>query len=55
MLQLHSLLEPVMAAQDFSVFVHMMTRKNIELQLQALQMIEVIVSHLLELLISAKV
>uniref|UniRef100_A0A914WBX2 Cilia- and flagella-associated protein 36 n=1 Tax=Plectus sambesii TaxID=2011161 RepID=A0A914WBX2_9BILA len=34
------LLEPVVAAQDFEVFVPMMARKNIELQLQALQMIE---------------
>ncbi|KHN86317.1 Coiled-coil domain-containing protein [Toxocara canis] len=34
------LLEPVVAAQDFNVFVPMMMRKNVELQLQALQMIE---------------
>ncbi|CAJ0588304.1 unnamed protein product [Cylicocyclus nassatus] len=33
-------LEPVAAAQDFNVFVPMMMRKNVELQLQALQMIE---------------
>ncbi|CAJ0961116.1 unnamed protein product, partial [Mesorhabditis belari] len=33
-------LEPVMAAQDIDVFVPMMCKKNIELQLQALQMIE---------------
>lgn len=35
------MLEPVAAAQDYNLFVHMMMRKNIELQLQALQMIEV--------------
>uniref|UniRef100_A0A914GSP5 Cilia- and flagella-associated protein 36 n=1 Tax=Globodera rostochiensis TaxID=31243 RepID=A0A914GSP5_GLORO len=34
------LLEPIVAAQDFDVFVPMMMRKNIELQLQALKMIE---------------
>ncbi|EFP00001.1 hypothetical protein CRE_18839 [Caenorhabditis remanei] len=33
-------LEPLLAAQNFNVFVPMMMRKNIELQLQALQMIE---------------
>ncbi|CAI5451015.1 unnamed protein product [Caenorhabditis angaria] len=33
-------MEPLAAAQDFNVFVPMMMRKNIELQLQALQMIE---------------
>ncbi|PAV58484.1 hypothetical protein WR25_17091 [Diploscapter pachys] len=33
-------LEPIAAAQDFRVFVPMMMRKNVELQLQALQMIE---------------
>lgn len=41
-----SLLEPVIAANDFNLFVHMMMRKNIELQLQAVQMIEVILSDL---------
>ncbi|TKR69587.1 hypothetical protein L596_021727 [Steinernema carpocapsae] len=35
------LLEPVVAAQDYDVFVPMMMRKNVELQLQALHMIEV--------------
>jgi hypothetical protein len=35
------LLEPIVAAHDFDVFVPMMMRKNIELQLQALKMIEV--------------
>ncbi|CAD5232025.1 unnamed protein product [Bursaphelenchus xylophilus] len=34
------LLEPVLAAQDFNVFVHLMTRINIELQLQAVRMLE---------------
>ncbi|KAI1713289.1 the ARF-like 2 binding protein BART domain-containing protein [Ditylenchus destructor] len=34
------LLECVVAAQDFNVFVPMMMRKNIELQLQALKMLE---------------
>ncbi|PIO63965.1 hypothetical protein TELCIR_14420 [Teladorsagia circumcincta] len=34
-------LEPLAAAKDFNVFVPMMMRKNVELQLQALQMIEV--------------
>lgn len=34
------MLEPVLAAGELDIFVHMMTRKNIELQLQALQMIE---------------
>ncbi|CAI4223657.1 unnamed protein product [Auanema sp. JU1783] len=33
-------LEPLAAASDFDVFVPMMMRKNVELQLQALQMIE---------------
>ncbi|XGW06069.1 hypothetical protein V3C99_016422, partial [Haemonchus contortus] len=33
-------LEPLAAAKDFNVFVPMMMRKNVELQLQALQMIE---------------
>ncbi|KAL6744626.1 hypothetical protein Aduo_017546 [Ancylostoma duodenale] len=33
-------LEPVAAAENFNVFVPMMMRKNVELQLQALQMIE---------------
>uniref|UniRef100_A0A7E4WC64 Cilia- and flagella-associated protein 36 n=1 Tax=Panagrellus redivivus TaxID=6233 RepID=A0A7E4WC64_PANRE len=32
------LLEPVVAAQDFNVFVPMMMRKNVELQLQALKL-----------------
>lgn len=35
-------LEPVLAASDYNLFTHMMMRKNIELQLQALQMIEVL-------------
>jgi hypothetical protein len=35
------LLEPVVAAQDFNVFVPLMTRINIELQLQAVRMLEV--------------
>ncbi|VDD91735.1 unnamed protein product [Enterobius vermicularis] len=39
---LAALLEPVAAAQDYEVFVSMMMRKNIELQLQAIHMIEVI-------------
>lgn len=34
-------LEPIAAAENFNVFVPMMMRKNVELQLQALQMIEV--------------
>lgn len=34
------LLEPVVAAQDFNVFVPLMTRINIELQLQAVKMLE---------------
>lgn len=34
------LLEPIVAARDFDVFMPMMMRKNIELQLQALKMIE---------------
>ncbi|KAH7730779.1 ADP-ribosylation factor-like 2-binding protein [Aphelenchoides avenae] len=34
------LLEPVVASQDFNVFVPMMMRKNVELQLQALKMLE---------------
>ncbi|CAD5224174.1 unnamed protein product [Bursaphelenchus okinawaensis] len=34
------LLEPVLAAQDINVFVHLMTRINIELQLQAVKMLE---------------
>jgi hypothetical protein len=34
------LLEPVVAAQDFNVFVPLMTRINIELQLQAVRMLE---------------
>uniref|UniRef100_A0A0K0DDF5 Cilia- and flagella-associated protein 36 n=1 Tax=Angiostrongylus cantonensis TaxID=6313 RepID=A0A0K0DDF5_ANGCA len=33
-------LEPIAAAENFNVFVPMMMRKNVELQLQALQMIE---------------
>uniref|UniRef100_A0A914D9L6 Cilia- and flagella-associated protein 36 n=1 Tax=Acrobeloides nanus TaxID=290746 RepID=A0A914D9L6_9BILA len=33
------LLEPVVAAQDFNVFVPMMMRKSIEMQLQALHML----------------
>ncbi|VDL73868.1 unnamed protein product [Nippostrongylus brasiliensis] len=33
-------LEPIAAAESFNVFVPMMMRKNVELQLQALQMIE---------------
>ncbi|MFH4976256.1 hypothetical protein AB6A40_002965 [Gnathostoma spinigerum] len=36
------LLEPVLAAQDMNTFVAMMIRKNVELQLQALQMIELV-------------
>uniref|UniRef100_A0A914KTL0 Cilia- and flagella-associated protein 36 n=1 Tax=Meloidogyne incognita TaxID=6306 RepID=A0A914KTL0_MELIC len=35
------LLEPIVASEHFDVFVPMMMRKNIELQLQALKMIEV--------------
>lgn len=35
-----NLLEPVIAAQNYDVFVPMMMRKNIDLQLQAVQMIE---------------
>ncbi|KAI6187020.1 Cilia- and flagella-associated protein 36 [Aphelenchoides besseyi] len=34
------LLEPVVAAQDFNVFVPLMTRINIELQLQAVRLLE---------------
>uniref|UniRef100_A0A914QQF2 Cilia- and flagella-associated protein 36 n=1 Tax=Panagrolaimus davidi TaxID=227884 RepID=A0A914QQF2_9BILA len=34
------LLEPVVAAQDFNVFVPMMMRKNVELQLQALKLVQ---------------
>uniref|UniRef100_A0A914L6Z0 Cilia- and flagella-associated protein 36 n=1 Tax=Meloidogyne incognita TaxID=6306 RepID=A0A914L6Z0_MELIC len=34
------LLEPIVASEHFDVFVPMMMRKNIELQLQALKMIE---------------
>ncbi|KAE9550046.1 hypothetical protein FO519_006747 [Halicephalobus sp. NKZ332] len=34
------LLEPVVAAQDFNVFVPMMMRKNVELQLQALKLMQ---------------
>uniref|UniRef100_A0A915D7V5 Cilia- and flagella-associated protein 36 n=1 Tax=Ditylenchus dipsaci TaxID=166011 RepID=A0A915D7V5_9BILA len=34
------LLEPIVASQDFNIFVPMMMRKNIELQLQALKMLE---------------
>lgn len=37
-------LEPVLAASDYNLFIHMMMRKNIELQLQALQMIEVFIA-----------
>ncbi|CAJ0586049.1 unnamed protein product, partial [Mesorhabditis spiculigera] len=33
-------LEPVMAAQDLEIFIPMMRKKNVELQLQALQLIE---------------
>lgn len=36
-----NLLELVVAAQNLDVFVPMMMRKNIELQLQAMEMIEV--------------
>lgn len=36
------MLEPVIAAQDYNIFVHLMMRKNIELQLQALEMIEML-------------
>jgi len=35
------MMEPVIAASDYNLFVHMMIRKNIDLQLQALQIIEV--------------
>jgi hypothetical protein len=35
------LLEPIVASEHFDIFVPMMMRKNIELQLQALRMIEV--------------
>uniref|UniRef100_A0A1I7Y1W1 Cilia- and flagella-associated protein 36 n=1 Tax=Steinernema glaseri TaxID=37863 RepID=A0A1I7Y1W1_9BILA len=44
------LLEPVVAAQDYDVFVPMMMRKNVELQLQALHMIE----QLLEPVVAAQ-
>jgi hypothetical protein len=45
------MLEPVIAAQDFEVFVPMMMRKNVELQLQALQMIEVLIDMMLLIII----
>ncbi|VDO69498.1 unnamed protein product [Heligmosomoides polygyrus] len=38
--EVEKFLEPIAAAENFNVFVPMMMRKNVELQLQALQMIE---------------
>jgi hypothetical protein len=38
---LQILLEPIVSAENFNVFVPMMMRKNIELQLQALKVMEV--------------